>query len=107
VITVKDIDKGLVLQLFCFMPFCFNSTYQFTPLPTLCPLLFSLMLCGMFISIYLSLFYGSIIYLCPLFQEHSYSVKGGLAVVALMGEISFYGRVMQIISRAYFMGGSN
>ena len=74
--TIHFQDLGTLRPCFtpvCFMPFCFNAPYQFTPLPNLCPLIFSLMLSGWFISILTLLpceniiFYLSLFNLCPLF----------------------------------------
>jgi hypothetical protein len=60
----------------CFMPFCFNTPYQFAPLLNLRSPIFGLTAFSWFICIYLSLFYyGSTIFdlhlfdLHPLFQE--------------------------------------
>jgi hypothetical protein len=60
----------------CFMSYCCNAAYQFTPCPNLCPLIFSLMLFGWFIAIVGLLSYENIIFyfslfdFCPLLQEH-------------------------------------
>jgi hypothetical protein len=63
------------------MLFCFNATYQFTPLLNLRPLIFALMPFGWLICIYLKLvlmgyhFWFTTVYLRPHFQEHNLGRK--------------------------------
>jgi hypothetical protein len=66
------IHRALVLHPFVSSFFFFKASYQFTPLLNLCLLVFSPVLFGWFVSIYIRLFPEGIIIcdLYPIFQQH-------------------------------------
>ena len=60
----------------CSTSFCFNALYQLEPFPNLNTVIFSLTPSDWLISIYLSLFYGNMLfYSCQLYQELGHKTR--------------------------------